>query len=96
MLSYLKMRHRFKQKNRTMNEARKIQEPVIHGGHLLQIFCFQWNNVSTVLETPDLKKGQVLSTRPAIKKKSLVPCFLMLVLLLTDTPIKRCGYFFSM
>jgi hypothetical protein len=36
-----------------MNEVRKIQEPVIHGGRLLQIFCFQGNNVSNVLETPD-------------------------------------------
>ncbi len=50
MLSYSNMRHRFKQKKPHHDEVRKIQEPVIHGGRLLQIFCFQWNNVSTVLE----------------------------------------------
>ena len=50
MLSYKRMKHRFKQKNRTTTKVRKIQEPVLHGGRLLQIFCFQWNNASTVPE----------------------------------------------
>jgi len=34
------------------------------------------------------------SIRPAIKKKSTAPDLLMLVLLLTYTPISWCGYFF--
>jgi len=75
MLSFLKMRHRFKQKNRTMNEARKIQEPVIHGGHLLQIFCFQWNNVSTVLETPDPKKVRYFQQGLQSKRRVWFPVF---------------------
>jgi len=50
MLSCSHEKHCFKQKNRTTDKERKIQEPVIHGGRLLQIFCFQWNNVSSVLE----------------------------------------------
>ena len=58
MHSYARMRHRFKQKNRTTIEVRKIQEPVLHGGRLLQIFCFQWNNVSTAPEKSQPVKGR--------------------------------------
>ena len=94
MLSYARMRQRFKQKNRTTTEVRKIQEPVVHGGYLLQIFCFQWNNVSNAPELPDMIMPET-SARPAIKTKSLAPFFLMLVLLLTITSINWCGYFFS-
>ncbi len=79
MLSYSYKKHRFKQKKPHLDKVSKIQEPVIHGGRLLQISCFQWSTVSSVLKLSS-SRSQENSIRPAIKKKSRAPCFLMLVL----------------
>ena len=79
MLSYSHKKHRFKQKKPHQDKVCKIQEPVIHGGRLLQVFRFQWNTLSSVLKLSS-SRSQENSIRPAIKKKSWAPCFLLLVL----------------
>ncbi len=61
MLSYSYKKHRFKQKKPHQDKVSKIQEPVIHGGRLLQIFCFQWNTVPSVLKLPSLTESEKLN-----------------------------------
>ncbi len=57
MLSYSYKKHRFKQKKPHHDKVCKIQEPVIHGGRLLQIFCFQWNHCVQCSQTFLLKES---------------------------------------
>ncbi len=75
MHSYARMRHRFKQKNRTTIEVRKIQEPVLHGGCLLPFFCVQWSNASIAPEKNRPDKGQNIQQGLQSKRRVRLPVF---------------------